>query len=82
MKLSEFILLDEVDKKFSVVHTGVLIGKRKTSKQMVFLFQMDNYYVETYCNINNKQVEEYRVFSYGTQLNPWLELISLDNLVM
>ena len=81
MKLSEFILLSEVDKKFTVVHSGVLIGKRKTYEKMVFLFQMEDYYVETYCDVKNKKVEEYRAFGYGTQLNPWLEQISLDNLV-
>jgi hypothetical protein len=81
MKLSDFILLNEEEKKLTVLHLGVLVGKRQLYGQMVFLFQLDNYYVETYCNGRSKAVEEYRV-SYNIEtVSPYLESISLKGLV-
>lgn len=81
MKLSEFILLDENDKKLVVLHEGVLIGKRMNCDCMIFLFQLDNYYVETYCDIGHKSVVEFRVFENTTPLTPYLESIQLDELL-
>jgi hypothetical protein len=81
MKLSEFILLGEPLKKHAVLHDGVLIGKRKTTVCMVFLFQMDNYYVETYCHLESKAVTEYRAFRSGKSLHPYLELIDIKKLL-
>jgi hypothetical protein len=81
MKLSDFILLDEGKKKMVVLHEGILIGKRNKFDYLVFLFQMDNYYVETYCNLKNKAIEEYRVFDNTKLLKPYLEAISIDDLL-
>lgn len=81
MKLSDFILLTEDEKKMTVLHQGVLVAKRTNYDFMVFLFQMDNYYVETYCNPQNKAIEEYRVFDNITLLNPYLETIPIDSLL-
>ena len=81
MKLSEFILLNEEDKKWSVLHQGVLIAKRTIRDSMVFLFQLENYYIETYCNIANKTIEEYRVLPDMNALHPYLETIPIDDLI-
>ncbi len=81
MKLSEFILLNEEQKKVTVLHEGVFIAKRNSYSHLVFLFQMDNYYVESYCNIENKSIEEYRVFRDMAALHPYLESISLSDLL-
>lgn len=81
MKLSDFILLGEQEKKLTVLHEGILIGKRSKCDYLVFLFQMDRYYVETYCNMKNKSIEEYRVFDNTTLLKPYLEAIPIDDLL-
>jgi len=81
MKLSEFILLDENDKKVVVLHDGVLVGKRMNRDCMVFLFQMGNYYVETFCNIEQKAVIEFRAFEHTAPLSPYLEKIPIDELL-
>ena len=81
MKLSEFILLNEVEKQQAVLHKGVLIGKRKQSSCMIFLFQLDHYYVEAWCSFLNKAVNEYRVFADTTPLEPYLNEISLQTLL-
>ncbi len=81
MQLSDFILLDEAQMKTTVLHEGVLVAKRRNSDCLVFLFQMDDYYVETYCNMQNKAVNEYRVFRNINALNPYLETIAIDQLL-
>jgi hypothetical protein len=81
MRLSEFILLNEDEKKSTVLHQGVAIAKRSSVDSMVFLFQLGNYYVEAYCNPVTKAIEEYRMFDNIDVLKPYLEAIPLDNLL-
>ena len=81
MKLSEFILLDEHEKTSVVLHNGILVGKRKKETLIVFLFQLENYYVETYCNLVNKNVLEFKAFNNTKSLAPYLEDISIDELL-
>jgi hypothetical protein len=81
MRLSDFILLDEQQKKLIVLHEGVLIGKRVDIDLMVFLFQMDSYYVETFCNRANKSIQEFRIFDNMEFLAPYLDAISIDELL-
>lgn len=81
MKLSEFILLSEDQKKQSVLHKGVLVAKRSRGDCLIFLFQLDSYYVETYCNRGNGSIEEYRAFRNLSLLAPYLEEIPLDGLL-
>lgn len=81
MRLSDFILLSEEKKKWTVLHEGVLVGKRNNSAQKIFLFQFDNYYVEMFCNPLNKAIEEFRVFDDTRPLLPYLQAIPLDDLL-
>ena len=81
MKLSEFVLLNEQEKKSTVLHEGVLLAKRSSFDSMVFLFQLGSYYVEAYCNPANKAIEEYRMFENIDVLQPYLEAIPLDKLL-
>ena len=81
MRLSDFILLDQEEKKKTVLHEGVLIGKRKNDQWMVFLFQLEGFYVETYFDARNKGISEFRIFDHTELLQPYLELIQLDDLL-
>jgi hypothetical protein len=81
MRLSEFILLNEHEKKSTVFHQGVCLAKSNSFDSVVFLFQLGSYYVEAYCNPENKAIEEYRMFDNIDVLNPYLEAISIDNLL-
>jgi hypothetical protein len=81
MKLSEFILSDEPGMRAAVLHEGVLVAKRNVKDGLVFLFQMDDYYVETYCNLRSKAVLEYRAFQNINTLTPYLEAIPIDDLL-
>ena len=56
MKLSAFILLSEKEKKLTVLHEGILIAKRTSVDCLVFLLHLNTFYVEMYCNVENKQI--------------------------
>ena len=81
MKLSEFILLNEADKKRSVMHQGVLLAKRTYPDLIIFLFQLEDYYIETYCNIADKTIEEYRVLPDTNAISHYLDAIPIDDLL-
>jgi hypothetical protein len=80
MKLSDFILLDEEEKKQAVLHEGVLISKRAVPSFFIFLFQVHNFYVEACFNADSKDIEEFRMFGQTSLLQPYLDNISLDDL--
>lgn len=81
MKLSDFILLHSDKKKLAVLHEGILVAKRKDKASFVFLFQLNDFYVEMRCSLEDKAVKEYRLFNTTAQLNPYLEAITLDGLL-
>lgn len=80
MRRSDFILLSEEEKKWTVLHEGVLVAKRNNGDYKVFLFQLSNYYVELFGNLHTKAIDEYRVFDNANALQPYLPSISLDDL--
>ena len=81
MKLSDFILMNEEEKKQAVLHEGILVAKRNNQDGMVFLFQLPTYYVEAFCNTESRKIEEYRVFDSMKALHPYLEAIHIDDLI-
>jgi hypothetical protein len=81
MQLTDFVMLDAAEKKLIILHAGVLIAKRKEIDCIVFLFQLGSYYVETYCNPENRAIKEYLVFENTKWLTPYLESIHIDSLL-
>jgi hypothetical protein len=81
MKPSAFIALNKEEKKVVVVQEGVPLAKRDLFDYVVFLFDLTDCYVETWCCRETKDVEEYRVFHSPQHLTPYLNAISLDDLL-
>lgn len=81
MKLSEFILLNEEDKKYTVMNNAVALAQRIYPNVIIFLFQMSDYYIEAYCNKANKAIEEYRVLPDTNAIANYLEAIPIDDLI-
>ena len=81
MKLSTFILLSEEEKKTTVFQIGIPLAKRENESWKVFLFQLESFYVETFCNKENKAIEEYRVFGDTQLLHPYLQAIPINDLL-
>jgi len=80
MKLSEFILLPKEEKRSVVLQQGVALAKWENPKEMVFLFQLPDFYVETYCCRESKEICEYRAFYRVEHLTLYLESIPIDSL--
>ena len=81
MKLSEFILLGETEKRKIVLLEGRLIAKRKNQEKMVFLFQLESFYVETYFHLDNKAIDSFLIFRNTSALEPYLKGIHIDDLI-
>ena len=81
MKLSEFILLNEAEKKWSVMNQAVPLAQRSYEDVVVFLFQLEDYYVEAYCNVADKTIVEYRVLPDTNAIRHYLEAIPIDELL-
>lgn len=81
MKLSDFILLKEDEKRIVVLHDGVLVAKRTCEGCCVFLFGLSNFYVEVYCRLSDKAVREYRLYTEVDQLTPYLDSMAIDGLL-
>jgi len=81
MKLSDFILLNKEEKKWTVLHEGVLLCKRQLPASVIFLFHVQRFYVEACFNSDSKEVETFRMFSDIKHLQPYLEEISIDELL-
>ena len=81
MKLSEFILLNEADKKSAIMNKAVPLAQRSYRDTIIFLFQLENYYVEAYCNIGNKAIEEYCILPDTNSICHYLEAITIDELL-
>ena len=80
MKLSEFIVLTQEEKRFAVVKEGVPIAQRGLLNYMIFLYQLPGFYVETVCCKQSKEITEYRVFHNAAHLVPYLNAIQIDDL--
>ena len=81
MKLSEFILLNEADKKSAVMNNAVALAQRTYPDVIIFLFQLNHYYVEAYCNKATRAIEEYRVLPNANAIDHYLEAIPIDDLL-
>ena len=81
MKLSEFILLSEEQKKSMLIHNGILVGKRNVAECIVFLFQLPDYYVETWFDRQSHSIQQFVTFINMESLNPYLEEIAIEGLL-
>lgn len=81
MKLSEFIALSEDQKRSTVLKKGVVLAKRLIENQVVFLFQLQEYYVEIYCCSQSKDVMQFIAFNNTRQLAPYLEGIPISQFI-
>ncbi|MFN8266151.1 MAG: hypothetical protein U0T11_08795 [Chitinophagaceae bacterium] len=81
MKLSEFIMLSEADKQHALLHRGVLVAKRKQHNVILFLFRLEHYYVEMWCNTKERAITQYNAFTGSALLEPYINQISIRQLL-
>jgi hypothetical protein len=81
MKLSEFILLNEAEKKYAIMKHAAPLAQRTYSDMVIFLFQLENFYVEAYCNPTDKSIEKYCILPDTNAIYHYLEAIPIDELL-
>jgi hypothetical protein len=81
MKLSEFILLNEAEKKYAIMKQAVPLAQRSYGNRVIFLFQLENYYVEAYCNPADNSIEKYCILPDTNAIYHYLEAIPIDELL-
>lgn len=57
---------------------AVLIADREDEENTIYLFQLENFYVEVYCHKRYPQFGKYVSFDTTEGLEPYLENIKLE----
>ena len=73
--------LDEIDQADVIWESGVLIGKRKDEYYNVLLFQVDGFYAEIYYHSHFNVINKIKTFSDTAELEPYLQAISISELL-
>lgn len=80
MTLSVFIELSAEQKRAAVLKQGVPLAKWSDDHYQVFLFQLPQFYVETYCCKQTKDIQEFRLIPGTDQLAHYLQQISIEGM--
>lgn len=75
MRLSEFIVLTQEEKRLTVVNEGVPLAKKELSEEMIFLFRLPGFFVETHFSKQTKEIQQYLMFRDSPELTPAWKLI-------
>jgi hypothetical protein len=78
MKVQEFRSLDETEKAVALINNGVLVGKRTMQSFLIFLYQLDNFYVEILYNKQTNFVYKFKAFENTELLEPYISRIDLS----
>ena len=81
MTISAFIELSGQQKRSTVLKQGAPLAKWTDCHYTVFLFQLPQFYVETYCCKKSKDIHEFRVIHSPDHLSNYLDAISIDGLL-
>jgi hypothetical protein len=80
MKLSEFNLLDEIKQAEVLLQFGALIAERVYKNFTIFLYQVNQFYVEVYYHNTFNMIQGFRGFESTNALEPYLEDIDITSL--
>lgn len=78
MKLTEFNILDEIRQAEALLNNGVLIAERIYKNFTIFLYQVNQFYVEVYYHNTFSMIQGFRGFESTNALEPYLEEIDIS----
>ena len=81
MSYYQFDLLDDRMKGQFIWKHGICVAERFYKCFKVYLFQIHNYYVEVYFNMDFQAIQYVRSFEEQDELQPYLENIDISALV-
>ena len=80
MTLSEFSILDESSQAEALIERGVFLAERMYKNFSIFLYQLDDFYVEIYHNLKFNMMQGMRSFQNEEELEPFLESIDISSI--
>ncbi|HYC27657.1 MAG TPA: hypothetical protein VEB42_02560 [Chitinophagaceae bacterium] len=80
MTLDQFSLLNESSQAEVLIDRGVLLTERQYKNFTIFLYQVDNFYVEVYFNLRFSVMQGMRCFQDDEALEPYLDSIDITAL--
>lgn len=81
MKMKEFELLPEARQAAILYRQGVYIGKRKSGKRTVLLYQLESFYIEVSYLVYRRYISQITCSPSTDILNPYLEQILVEAVV-
>ena len=78
MKQSDFLELSNSLRLIEILSNGIFLDYIIKGVYIVKLFQMKNYYVETYYHIEKNRFDSIISFNDTNKLSPYLKKIKLD----
>ena len=77
MTQHHFSLLDETQQAEILIDRGILLTERQYKNFTIFLYQVDQFYVEVYFNLRYSVMQGMRSFEDDEALQPYLESIDI-----
>ena len=78
MNFTEFRLLDEMKQAETLIEHGVFLTERLYKNFSIFLYQVNDFYVEVYHNLRFNVMQGMRSFEDDEALEPYLENIDIS----
>lgn len=80
MTLDEFTLLNDTRQAEALIDRGVFLAERMYKNFSIFLYQLDDFYVEIYHNLKFNVMQGMRSFREEDELDPYLESIDISSI--
>ena len=78
MTLSDFKLLNETEQAQALIDYGIFIAERQYRDFCIFLYQINNFYIEIYHNLRYNVIQGMESFQDDDMLQPYLESIDIS----
>jgi hypothetical protein len=82
MEMLNFQVMSETKKIDFLYKQGVYIGKRKQFGLSIVLYQLDSFYAEIFYKKYRTYINKIRTFDNTDLLEPYLEQINVEHLVI
>ena len=82
MTLYQYKALDQTDQACVLWNKGVFLGERSNTEYTIALYPVEGFYVEVFYHQEKNSIERLRSFRSVYQLRPYLEKISVQELIL
>ncbi len=80
MTLQQFANFDNMQQMETLYKAGIYLGKRRYNDRIIFLYQIDSFYIEVFFNRDKNKVVKLRSFRSTDLLEPYLKHMSIKHL--